>query len=466
MSKTSLICFLLLGITSCFCCSPAQQEQYSISIDCKSFPYSHILITQNKGDRHVIIDTLRHKKDLTYSTSFNAEQEKGMYFIVFPDNPSLEIPFIYNAENIRFQIDFSRLEHGIEVLESDENEQYYAFLRFNDSVAYRISQIEKIYNSHLHDIDYIEELKHSYTSLLQKEKLFIENSIRNNPHSMATRFISSSRMNTPPYLMTTSARNEYLKSHFFTHINFSDTLLFDSKILSSACIQYLLLHAQYRTPEDPYSALKQAVDTIITYSAPHPKTFDYVIRYLLDGFEKMQNQRLLQYISERYIEHVQCENSDYHETLERRALQQIVFAQGNSVPEFFAISTTGDTISNSSCVHKTTILFFWASWCSHCTVLIPNIIHLYSKQANPNYSLVFISLDDDRKAFETTIAGIPHFSEFTHIFDGKEWDGALAQAFYIYASPSIFVITNNAIHSTPTDLTGYIRSLQNLGLQP
>lgn len=45
--------------------------------------------------------------------------------------------------------------------------------------------------------------------------------------------------------------------------------------------------------------------------------------------------------------------------------------------------------------NKTTILFFWASWCPRCKEILPDILSIQS--SNNNVDVIGISIDEDKK---------------------------------------------------------------------
>jgi hypothetical protein len=67
------------------------------------------------------------------------------------------------------------------------------------------------------------------------------------------------------------------------------------------------------------------------------------------------------------------------------------------------------------------------------------LLPLYGKLKSKGIEVVFISLDTDKKAFQDFTSVLPFISSC----DYKKWDTPAAKDFYVFASPSIFLLDND-----------------------
>jgi thiol-disulfide isomerase/thioredoxin len=178
----------------------------------------------------------------------------------------------------------------------------------------------------------------------------------------------------------------------------------------------------------------------------------------------MGDTEMLMYISSLYISESQCEHSESTTTLERKALQNVHYTIGSAVPAYSAQTISGTTIHSTLSKDAIEILVFWATWCGHCTELTPKIATLYAKNPNVNYSLTFISLDTEEAVFSSFLSEHQHLANSNNVFDSKGWDSKLAEDFYVYASPTIFIIKNGIIVAKPIDYESYTNALLQLGI--
>ena len=125
---------------------------------------------------------------------------------------------------------------------------------------------------------------------------------------------------------------------------------------------------------------------------------------------------------------------------------------------------SGITINPEESKNTIQILIFWATWCGHCTELIPKIAKLFTQNPNAAYSLVFVSLDTEQTDFSSFLSQNPNLSHCNNVFDSNGWDSPLAKEFYVYASPTIFIIENGTIVAKPIDYEEYTNALLKLGV--
>ena len=86
---------------------------------------------------------------------------------------------------------------------------------------------------------------------------------------------------------------------------------------------------------------------------------------------------------------------------------------------------------------KALIVTFWASWCGPCRMEMPILRDFYQKraQANTDFEILAISLDDDREAAETAATELK--MPFPVLLDTAH---AAADAYQVQAIPTLMVI--------------------------
>ena len=77
---------------------------------------------------------------------------------------------------------------------------------------------------------------------------------------------------------------------------------------------------------------------------------------------------------------------------------------GDTAPDLTMTATDGTTYKLSELRGKYVFLDCWASWCGPCVAEIPNVKRLYkAAKSRPDFILLGISLDRDRKAFKKAV---------------------------------------------------------------
>lgn len=114
-------------------------------------------------------------------------------------------------------------------------------------------------------------------------------------------------------------------------------------------------------------------------------------------------------------------------------------AIGNSAPDFTQNDSTGNPVSLSLFKGKYVLLDFWASWCGPCRRENPNVVAAYNKFKNKNFTILSVSLDENKGAWLKAIND-DHL-RWNHVSDLKGWKNAAAAQYGIKAIPSNFLIS-------------------------
>jgi peroxiredoxin len=110
-------------------------------------------------------------------------------------------------------------------------------------------------------------------------------------------------------------------------------------------------------------------------------------------------------------------------------------AIGNYAMDFTQNDTLGHPVSLSSFKGKYVLVDFWASWCGPCRRENPNVVRVFNKFRDKNFTILSVSLDRP-DAKDKWLAAI-HKDGLTwnHVSDLKFWDNAVAKQYGIRAIP-------------------------------
>lgn len=105
----------------------------------------------------------------------------------------------------------------------------------------------------------------------------------------------------------------------------------------------------------------------------------------------------------------------------------------SQLPSFSLPNTEGKIISIDTFKGQYFLLDFWASWCGPCRQENPYLVKAFNRFKNKNFTIVGVSLDDDKDAWLNAIA--KDNLAWTHLSDLKGWENQAAQLFHINAIP-------------------------------
>ena len=121
----------------------------------------------------------------------------------------------------------------------------------------------------------------------------------------------------------------------------------------------------------------------------------------------------------------------------------IIFLNSNNgtreAPEISANNPDGKPIKLSDLRGKIVLIDFWASWCAPCRKENPNIVKLYNKYKNKNFTILSVSLDQDLINWRGAIK-IDGLKWPNHVSDLKGWGSDVISSYNFDASPHTVLV--------------------------
>lgn len=418
----------------------AISQNYKINGLINGLTEGKIGISAFYGSEDKAMDSISVNADGTFEYAFPASAENGMYRLRFDQNRFMDI--IYNYENITFYSVMDFMIDSLVFTQSVENQVYFGYLNRRNATEYKIELLEPLLSLYPKDDPFYEDISTRYEEVVSGFEKFVNQLIDNNEGTYVARLIKMDFTPFPPSSLTEQARFDYLKAHFFDNMDFSDTTMLRSNVLSNKMLQYLSLYQNNRMPKEVLELeFIKAVTVIMSKTKDNPLVYEYVMDYLIGGFESYGFEKVITYIADNINLDESCVNTERKAELEKKVESLKKFAVGKKAPDFTATDMEGNEIKLSEIGSEYILLIFWATWCPHCISLIPQLAELYLPGNKDKLEIVSISLDDSKEDIEK----FTHDNNLTwiNICDLKKWKGDVVQAYDIFATPTMYLLFND-----------------------
>ncbi len=123
---------------------------------------------------------------------------------------------------------------------------------------------------------------------------------------------------------------------------------------------------------------------------------------------------------------------------------------GKMAPDLAFASPDGKVIMLSSLKGKMVLVDFWASWCLPCRMENPNVVKVYRRYKDGNFTegkgftIYSVSLDTKQSRWTDAIQEDDLIWE-NHVSDLKGWESDAAKIYQISAIPSNFLINGDGV---------------------
>jgi len=230
----------------------------------------------------------------------------------------------------------------------------------------------------------------------------------------------------------------------FRSINYAHPQLYTSGLFSELLeSQFWLIQNSGLDQAAKSKEMNTSVDFILASVGKTEKLYNEFTNYLFQNFEKYNLFEASVYLAIKALnqKEVILNNSLVFKLESYRKMKV-----GNTAPE---IEFKSDVYVNRQLVNnmnrlsdiktKYKLVVFGGSWCPQCKEETMLLNMRYDKWKAKDVSVVMISLDTDKKAFEDFATEFP----YTIACDYKKWETQAARDYYVSSSPTIFLLDSN-----------------------
>ncbi|MCX6150874.1 MAG: TlpA disulfide reductase family protein [Ignavibacteriales bacterium] len=387
--------------------------------------------------------TLRDSVTVIANGIYKFTLDKGNYhpgFYRLSFNKNKWIDFVNDGEDVSIKTYANNVLDSLKVINSESNKIYNSFILLNKQYKIKTELLQLILARYPKDDGYYKTTEQKVKELQNEYTEFVKVISQKNPNSFVARYIRSAQLPVVDYSLPIDKQIVYLKSHALDKVDFSDAGLIYSDVFSNKSIEYL---TYYRNPQLPKELLEKefmiAVDTILNKAKVHQLVYQHITEYLIDGFKKFGFDKIIDYIIQNYvIKDDLCLDEKTENSIQRRLDQNKKLPIGAIAPNIVLPDAGGKDIDLSKLNSEKVLIVFYASWCPHCNELIPKLNDLYIKQKTKSLEVFAISVDTTKSDWLNFIK--KNNLNWINLFAVKGWGSKAASDYYLYATPTMFLL--------------------------
>lgn len=308
----------------------------------------------------------------------------GIYSLILADRKSY-IEFAVNEQEIEMETKYNDLVQSMKVKTSEENKQFYTYLKFIELRSKSVEQLRKRLENASKESD--KEAVQKELGKVDKEVIaYKKKFIADHPTLFVSKvFKASAEPEVPEY---TEIKDEderkqkrYLefKRQYLQDVDFADERLLRTPVLHNKLDYYMTK----LVPKVADSIIKEA-DMIIERARPSKDVYKYVVHNITVKFEDpkvMGLDAVLVHMGQNYY----CPDKAWW--LSKKKLEEFCdrvdhmapLLIGKTAPDLILVDTAGEWHQLHALGNKFTVLYFWDSGCGHCKKVTPKLKEFYEE---------------------------------------------------------------------------------------
>lgn len=421
------------------------QAQYTITGNFLPLAGQQVRLVGFDGSGIHTIDSTLVSEQGVFKLNYT-DKDQGMGYLSAADNKAYFV--VLDNENIQLKGDVLSMPERIVTLSGKENQLFVQFAIEHPKREQALSAwvyLQKIYrgDSLFTQQKYPQQAIETEMLRIKKEDTnFLKNL---DPERFISWYLPTQKL-VSSVSTVAQFRTEEIPATIaaFRAFDYSDERLYKSGLLKDAIESHFWLLENMGQPLDTiFKQMRISIDFMLANLSGNEKKFNEITKNLFHLLEKRSLYSASEYLAIKVLTQNSCNvNDDLAKQLESyRAMKK-----GNTAPDIVfsgAVLKSGSVMkipSKLSDIHSAyKVVIFGASWCPKCTEELGQLLPLYLKWKSKGVEVIFISLDTEKEVFKNFTSVFP----FISMCDFKKWDTQSAKDYYVFASPTLFLLDKN-----------------------
>jgi thiol-disulfide isomerase/thioredoxin len=299
-----------------------------------------------------------------------------------------------------------------------------------------------------------------YNGIQLEREGYMDSINRLYPDLYAVRIMNAFRRPFIPGELSHPERNDTLKHCFFDRVAIDDPDLLYAPVYAFRLMEYLSLYqVDTLSKSQQEKAFILALDRLMLYVGPAPELREFVLSYLLEGFEVLDMEEVQMHLAGDYLDQ-SCE-SDMVELVDARMKGYKKMLPGKQAPDILLRDVEGIPYQLSELGNSYVLVLFWASSCVHCQDMLPDLANWYQHERSLDLEVLAISIDSSESNFSEACS---HLNlPWINSHEPLGWQGKVPSDYHVYATPVMFLLDGErTILARPSNFRQFLRAIRKL----
>lgn len=398
MTKTlTIIALLLLALPFSMFAGP---DGYTVKFRIHGLKDTICLVANYYGSGTYVTDTLEVDGQGRCIFTAPSDQPRGVYILVISDNNYFDF-IVNNDQKFTMETDKDDPVRQMKVSGSLDNEEFYAYMQFNQEKFKAIQALQAQLKSYESNEDSLQAINQRIITINDEIIDYKLNIVKERPFSFLAMLINAMKepvIKEIPILPNgrkdSTYRYRYFKGHYWDDMDLADNRLIRTPVFHNKLKKYF----DQLVVQHPDSIFKEAV-ILIEKARPDPEMFKYLVWFITYHYENSEimgfDKVFVDIVDQYYVTgEAAWVSGPVLEKILKKASRIRPLLLGKQAPNMIMMDTSNQLVSLYSINDFVTILLFWDPDCGHCEKEVPQLKEFYENYKE-KYDLEIFSVCSD-----------------------------------------------------------------------